>query len=219
MNKRDKVDYIERKLEELYPEVDIPLQSSDPYTHLIAVVLSAQCTDARVNQVTPNLFAKARTPVQMAAVPVEAIEEIIRSCGLAPRKSRAISEFSQLIVDRHGGLVPCDLEALEALPGVGHKTAQVVLAQNFGIPTFPVDTHIHRLAWRWGLSNGKKRPTDRARPEEALPGGGLEQTPSANYLLWPRVLPGSRSRLLRLPTLCRRGPQEPLSLTQNQPDR
>ena len=155
MNKLDKVRFIATKLEELYPEVDIPLESSDPFTHLVAVVLSAQCTDVRVNKITPTLFAQARTPEQMVALPVETIEEIIRPCGLAPGKSKAISKFSRLLLERHQGQVPCDLDALEALPGVGHKTAQVVLAQNFGISTFPVDTHIHRLAWRWTLSNGR----------------------------------------------------------------
>ena len=155
MDKRDKVRFIAAKLDELYPKVDIPLGSKSPFTHLIAVVLSAQCTDVRVNQVTPILFARARTPEQMIALPVKTIEEIIRPCGLAPRKSQAISQFSRLLLERHDGQVPNNLDALEALPGVGHKTAQVVLAQNFGVPTFPVDTHIHRLAWRWTLSSGR----------------------------------------------------------------
>jgi endonuclease-3 len=155
VKKKEKVDYIVSKLEELYPTIDLPLDSSDPYTHLVAVLLSAQCTDVRVNQVTPRLFELARTPGEMAALSVGTIQDIIRPCGLAPRKSESISQLSQLLLERHDGEVPCDLEALEQLPGVGHKTAQVVLAQNFGIPTFPVDTHIHRLSWRWGLSNGK----------------------------------------------------------------
>ena len=155
MTKADKVRVVAPTLEHLYPDVHIPLEHHDPYTHLIAVVLSAQCTDARVNTVTPQLFARARTPEQMVELEVEEIRAIIRPCGLAPRKSRAIWEFSHILIERYGGEVPCDLEALEALPGVGHKTAQVVLAQNFGVPTFPVDTHIHRLAYRWGLSSGK----------------------------------------------------------------
>ena len=155
MTKADKVRFISTTLERLYPDVHIPLEHHDPYTHLIAVVLSAQCTDARVNTVTPQLFARARTPDQMVELEVGEIQAIIRPCGLAPRKSRAIWEFSHILIERYEGKVPCNLEALEALPGVGHKTAQVVLAQNFGVPTFPVDTHIHRLAFRWGLSSGK----------------------------------------------------------------
>lgn len=142
-------------LEALYPEPPIPLRHQDPYTLLVAVVLSAQCTDVRVNQVTPALFARACTPQEMAKLPVETIQAIIRPCGLAPQKARAIRELSRLIAEDHQGQVPHTLVELEALPGVGHKTAQVVLAQAFGEPTFPVDTHIHRLAWRWGLSSGK----------------------------------------------------------------
>ncbi|MSR82270.1 MAG: endonuclease III [Candidatus Latescibacteria bacterium] len=142
-------------LDALYPEPPIPLRHQDPYTLLVAVVLSAQCTDLRVNQVTPALFARACTPQEMAELPVEAIQAIIRPCGLAPQKARAIRELSRLIAVDHQGQVPRTLVELEALPGVGHKTAQVVLAQAFGEPTFPVDTHIHRLAWRWGLSSGK----------------------------------------------------------------
>ena len=155
MTKREKVQFIMETLDRIFPDVDIPLDSSDPYTHLIAVVLSAQCTDVRVNQVTPALFARASTPEQMIQLPATEIESIIRPCGLAPRKSKAIWEFSRILLERHKSKVPNDLDALEELPGVGHKTAQVVLAQNFGIPTFPVDTHIHRLAHRWGLSTGK----------------------------------------------------------------
>ena len=142
-------------LQRLYPSPSIPLKSRDPYTHLIAVLLSAQCTDVRVNQVTPALFARADQPERMVELAAEEIEQIIRSCGLAPRKSKAIWELSQILLAEHRGQVPADLAALERLPGVGHKTAQVVLAQNFGVPTFPVDTHIHRLIYRWGLSNGK----------------------------------------------------------------
>lgn len=146
---------VDCRLAELYPETPIPLQFSDPYTLLVAVVLSAQCTDARVNQVTPHLWAAAATPEAMSRLPVASIEAIIRPCGLAPQKARAIGGLSRLLVERHGGRVPSSFEALEALPGVGHKTASVVMAQAFGEPTFPVDTHIHRLARRWGLSNGR----------------------------------------------------------------
>lgn len=155
MIKAERVDYILRRLEELYPETPIPLDHTDAYTLLIAVLLSAQCTDVRVNQVTPALFDLASTPEAMAVVPVEEIKAIIRPCGLSPRKSSAISELSKILINQHDGQVPADFEALEALPGVGHKTASVVMAQAFGVPAFPVDTHIHRLAKRWRLSPGK----------------------------------------------------------------
>lgn len=153
--KREKSRQIAMILDELYPEVPIPLEHTDPYTLLVAVVLSAQCTDVRVNQVTPLLFAEADIALRMAGLDVAAIEEIIRPCGLAPQKAKAISNLSKLIVEKHGGEVPADFELLESLPGVGHKTASVVMSQAFGVPAFPVDTHIHRLAWRWGLSIGK----------------------------------------------------------------
>jgi endonuclease III len=142
-------------LESLYPEIPIPLEHHNPYTLLVAVLLSAQCTDVRVNQVTPHLFAKAATPQEMAKLEVAEIGQIIRSCGLAPRKSKAIHGLSEILLEKYNGQVPQDFEALEALPGVGHKTASVVMSQAFGVPAFPVDTHIHRLAWRWGLSDGK----------------------------------------------------------------
>ena len=142
-------------LQRLYPNPAVPLKRRDPYTHLIAVLLSAQCTDVRVNQITPALFARADRPERMVELAVAEIEQIIRPCGLAPRKSKAIWQLSRILLAEHGGQVPPDLAALERLPGVGHKTAQVVLAQNFGVPTFPVDTHIHRLIYRWGLSSGK----------------------------------------------------------------
>lgn len=144
-----------RRLEELYPETPIPLDHKDAYTLLVAVLLSAQCTDVRVNLITPALFALADNPYDMAKVPVERIQEIIRPCGLSPAKSAAISKLSKILVEEHGGEVPASFEALEALPGVGHKTASVVMAQAFGVPAFPVDTHIHRLAKRWKLSSGK----------------------------------------------------------------
>lgn len=155
MNKREKAATILKILNTLYPEPPIPLQHRDAYTLLIAVLLSAQCTDKRVNQITPKLFALADTPEKMAQLPVQIIEEIIRPCGLAPRKAKAISELSHIILNKHGGNVPCSFEDLEALPGVGHKTASVVMSQAFSHPAFPVDTHIHRCAKRWGLSEGK----------------------------------------------------------------
>jgi endonuclease III len=154
-NKAARAAFVDRRLEELYPETPIPLAHRDAYTLLVAVVLSAQCTDKRVNQVTPALFALADRPEGMARVPVEKIDAIVRPCGLAPTKARAISRLSQLIVEKHGGQVPRTFEELEELPGVGHKTASVVMAQAFGVSAFPVDTHIHRLAARWGLSDGR----------------------------------------------------------------
>ncbi len=150
-----KAQHIREILDDLYPETPIPLQHEDAYTLLVAVVLSAQCTDERVNQITPLLFARADNPYDMAKLPVEEIREIIKPCGLSPAKSKAIHGLSEIIVEKHGGKVPESFEALEALPGVGHKTASVVMSQAFGHPAFPVDTHIHRLAARWGLSNGK----------------------------------------------------------------
>ena len=153
-NPKKRAQWLGRRLDELFPETPIPLAHKDPYTLLVAVLLSAQCTDVRVNQVTPALFALADNPFDMAQLPVEQILDIVRPCGLGPQKSRAISELSQLLCAEHGGEVPADMQALEALPGVGHKTASVVLNQAFGQATFPVDTHIHRLAQRWSLSNG-----------------------------------------------------------------
>lgn len=155
MLKQERADHLLRRLGELYPETPVPLDHKDPYTLLIAVLLSAQCTDVRVNQVTPALFKLADNPHDMMRVPVERIREIIRPCGLSPRKSQAISELSGILVRQHQGNVPADFAALEALPGVGHKTASVVMAQAFGVPAFPVDTHIHRLAKRWKLTRGK----------------------------------------------------------------
>ncbi len=155
LKKAERVEHILQRLQELYPEPPIPLNHRDPYTLLVAVLLSAQCTDERVNQVTPRLWQLADNPRDMAEQPVEKIQEIIRPCGLSPQKAKAISRLSRLLIDEHGGEVPADMEALERLPGVGHKTASVVMAQAFGEPAFPVDTHIHRLAQRWGLTNGK----------------------------------------------------------------
>jgi endonuclease-3 len=155
MTKKERADFIVETLNKLYSDPPIPLDHKDAYTLLIAVLLSAQCTDARVNKVTPHLFALADTPQEMMNVPVEKIREIIRPCGLSPRKSKAISELSKILVEQYKGKVPDTFEALEALPGVGHKTASVVMSQAFHHPAFPVDTHIHRLAYRWNLSSGK----------------------------------------------------------------
>lgn len=154
MTRAEKAARIQAILDELHPQTPIPLAHQDPFTLLVAVVLSAQCTDARVNLVTPTLFARAATPAAMAKLPERTILGLIRSCGLAPAKAKAIKALSRILVEQHGGRVPADPEALEALPGVGHKTASVVMSQAFGEPTFPVDTHIHRLAARWGLSDG-----------------------------------------------------------------
>ncbi|MBX2796788.1 MAG: endonuclease III [Myxococcales bacterium] len=155
MRRADKAVRIQEILRQLYPQTPIPLDHTDPYTLLCAVMLSAQTTDKKVNEVTPTLFARASTPAAMAVLEVEEIRTIIRQIGLAPRKARSLKGLSQMLLDLHDGEVPADFEALEALPGVGHKTASVVMAQAFGVPAFPVDTHIHRLADRWGLSDGK----------------------------------------------------------------
>lgn len=171
MTKAERAAHVATRLEELYPETPIPLDHTDVYTLLIAVLLSAQCTDERVNRITPALFAIASTPQTMAKVPVETIRDIIKPCGLSPRKSVAISELSKILVEKYNGTVPDDIEALESLPGVGHKTASVVMSQAFGVPAFPVDTHIHRLAQRWKLTNGKnvvqtEKDLKRAFPKE-----------------------------------------------------
>jgi len=155
MTKQQKANEIAKILEKLYPETRIPLDHESPYTLLIAVLLSAQCTDERVNKVTPYLFEKANTPEAMIELSVEEIRAIIRPCGLSPRKSKAISQLSHILLEKHDGEVPKSFADLEALPGVGHKTASVVMAQAFGVPAFPVDTHIHRLAFRWALTTGK----------------------------------------------------------------
>lgn len=155
MLKKDRVAFVLSRLQELYPAPPIPLDHKDTYTLLISVLLSAQCTDARVNTVTPHLFAIADNAKDMANVPVAKIQEIIRPCGLSPQKAKAISGLSKILVEKYDGEVPDNMELLEELPGVGHKTASVVMSQAFGEPAFPVDTHIHRLAQRWGLSSGK----------------------------------------------------------------
>ena len=155
MLKKARADFILERLTELYPETPTPLQHSDNFTLLVAVLLSAQCTDERVNKVTPALFAAADNPYDMQQLPLDTIYKIVRPCGLAPQKSKAISGLSKILVAQHNGEVPEDIDLLETLPGVGHKTASVVMAQAFGVPAFPVDTHIHRLAQRWGLTTGK----------------------------------------------------------------
>ena len=155
MLKAERASYILQHLAELYPDPPMPLDHKDPYTLLVAVLLSAQCTDERVNRITPSLFARADTPEAMCNLSIDEIHSVIRPCGLAPMKSKGIAGLSRILVDQYDGQVPDDMDALEALPGVGHKTASVVLSQAFGHPTFPVDTHIHRLAQRWGLSSGK----------------------------------------------------------------
>ena len=155
MKLSERINFIDQKLGELYPNPAIPLDHTDPYTLLIAVLLSAQCTDARVNLVTPALFSMADNPQSMAKKSIEAINKIVRPCGLAPKKAKAINELSKILIAQYHGLVPKTFEDLEKLPGVGHKTASVVMAQAFDHPAFPVDTHIHRLAQRWKLTNGK----------------------------------------------------------------
>ncbi|GAA5496643.1 endonuclease III [Rubritalea halochordaticola] len=155
MLKAERANWVLKRLEELYPETPIPLDHTNPFTLLVAVLLSAQCTDERVNKVTPALFKLADHAAAMQHIPVETIREIIKPCGLSPRKSKAIADLSKILVEQYGGEVPEDFAALESLPGVGHKTASVVMAQAFGVPAFPVDTHIHRLAQRWKLTNGK----------------------------------------------------------------
>jgi endonuclease-3 len=172
MTKKEKANFVITELEKLYPETPVPLDHKDEYTLLIAVLLSAQCTDERVNKITPLLFNKADNPMDMVKLSVEEIREIIKPCGLSPRKSQAIFTLSEIIIEKHGGKVPASFEELEELPGVGHKTASVVMAQAFGVPAFPVDTHIHRLMIRWGLTKGKN----------------VEQTEADAKALFPREL-------------------------------
>ena len=171
MTKTEKVNFVIKTLNNLYPEIPIPLNHKDPYTLLIAVLLSAQCTDVRVNKITPILFAKADNPFDMIKMSVEEIKAIIRPCGLSPMKSKGIHGLSHILIEKHQGKVPQSFEALEDLPAVGHKTASVVMSQAFGVPAFPVDTHIHRLMYRWNLSNGKsvvqtERDAKRLFPEK-----------------------------------------------------
>ena len=171
MTKAEKAQYVIDELERLYPETPVPLDHTDPYTLLIAVLLSAQCTDERVNKITPSLFKMANNPFNMVKHSVEEIRAIIRPCGLSPSKSKAIHRLSEILIEKYNGEVPQELDLLEELPGVGHKTASVVVAQSFGIPAFPVDTHIHRLMYRWGFTNGKnvvqtERDAKRLFPED-----------------------------------------------------
>lgn len=171
MTKKERASFVITTLKELYPTIPIPLDHKDAYTLLIAVLLSAQCTDVRVNQITPLLFAKADNPYDMIKMSVEEIQDIIRPCGLSPMKSKGIFGLSQILVEKYNGEVPQSFEALESFPAVGHKTASVVMSQAFGVPAFPVDTHIHRLMYRWGLSSGKnvvetERDAKKIFPEE-----------------------------------------------------
>lgn len=172
MRKKEAAEFVRIELEKLYPETPIPLDHSDAFTLLIAVLLSAQCTDARVNIVTPHLFKRANNPFDMTKLSIEEIREIIKPCGLSPAKSKAIFNLSHILINEHQGEVPASFEALESLPGVGHKTASVVMSQAFGVPAFPVDTHIHRLMTRWKLTNGKsveqtERDAKKLFPEES----------------------------------------------------
>jgi len=169
MTKTEKAQYIINELEKLYPVVEVPLDHKDPYTLLVAVLLSAQCTDVRVNKITPLLFKQADNPYDMIKLSVEDIKAIIRPCGLSPMKSKGIHGLSHILIEQHNGEVPADFEALEALPAVGHKTASVVMAQAFNIPAFPVDTHIHRLLTRWGMTNGKSVKQTEADAKRLFP--------------------------------------------------
>jgi len=169
MNKKEKVEYIIKSLEGLYPKTPIPLNHKDPYTLLIAVLLSAQCTDERVNKITPKLFKAADSPEKMIKLSINKIEDIIRPCGLSPMKSKGIYGLSKMIIEKHNGKVPNNFNDLEAFPGVGHKTASVVMSQAFGFPAFPVDTHIHRLMYRWGLTNGKNVQTTEKDAKRLFP--------------------------------------------------
>ena len=169
MNKQDKVHYIIETLEDLYPKTPIPLDHKDPYTLLISVLLSAQCTDERVNKITPKLFKIADTPNKMIKLSIADIEDIIRPCGLSPMKSKGIYGLSKMIIEKHNGKVPNNFKDLEEFPAVGHKTASVVMSQAFGVPAFPVDTHIHRLMYRWGLTNGKNVETTEKDAKRLFP--------------------------------------------------
>ncbi len=169
MTKKEKAQYIIDELEKLYPETPVPLDHTDSYTLLISVLLSAQCTDIRVNQITPILFARANNPYDMVKLSVDEIRLIIRPCGLSPRKSQAIYDLSQILIDRYEGIVPDNMELLEEFPGVGHKTASVVMSQSFGVPAFPVDTHIHRLLTRWGITSGKNVVVTETDAKKAFP--------------------------------------------------
>ena len=194
MLKKERAAHLLRRLEDLYPETPIPLDHKDPYTLLVAVLLSAQCTDLRVNLVTPALFGLADNPVEMMKVPVPAIQAIIRPCGLSPTKAAAISNLSRILVEKHAGRVPQSFEALEELPGVGHKTASVVMAQSFGVPGLP-GRYPHSPACETLETHSReKRNSDRTGSEAAFPKGSLEQTPSSDHFLWARILHCQRMR-------------------------
>ena len=198
MLKKERADYIQQRLNQLYPETPIPLDHKNNFELLVAVLLSAQCTDIRVNQITPALFAEADNAFDMQHVPVDSIYKIVRPCGLAPQKSSAISNLSKILVEQYNGEVPDDWEALESLPGVGHKTASVVMSQGFGHPAFPVDTHIHRLAQRWGLTKGKKRDSYGKRFKKTISPRTVECPASADNFLWSRILLSARLRWTEL---------------------
>ncbi|MCE2743426.1 MAG: endonuclease III [Fluviicola sp.] len=169
MTKKEKAKFIIEELEKIYPETPVPLDHTDSYTLLIAVLLSAQCTDVMVNRVTPSLFSRANNPFDMIKLTVDEIREIIRPCGLSPKKAKAIYELSHILINQHGGEVPESFELLEELPGVGHKTASVVMSQAFGVPAFPVDTHIHRLLIKWGITKGKNVVETEADAKKLFP--------------------------------------------------
>ncbi len=198
MLKAERVNFILQRLQALYPEPPVPLDHRDPYTLLVAVLLSAQCTDERVNQVTPALFALADNPADMAAQDVATIQRIIRPCGLSPQKAKAIKRLSEILVEQHAGEVPADMEALEQLPGVGHKTASVVMAQAFDVPAFPVDTHIHRLAQRWGLSSGKNVAQTERDLKRLFPRESWNRLHLQIIFLWTGILHCARLRRSRL---------------------
>ena len=191
MTKKERATFVINTLNDLYPEIPIPLDHKDPYTLLIAVLLSAQCTDVRVNQITPILFAKADNPYDMIKMSVEEIREIIRPCGLSPMKSKGIHGLSQILIDKHNGEVPQSFEALEELPAVGHKTASVVMSQAFGVPAFPVDTHIHRLMYRWNLTNGKNVVQTEKDAKANLSKRIVERITFTNHLVWKRIFASS----------------------------
>ncbi len=187
MTQQERVTFVINTLKELYPTIPVPLNHKDPYTLLIAVLLSAQCTDVRVNQITPLLFARADNPYDMIKMSVEEIKEIIRPCGLSPMKSKGIHGLSHILIDQHDGKVPQSFEALEALPAVGHKTASVVMSQAFGVPAFPVDTHIHRLMYRWNFTNGKNVVQTEKDAKRLVSGSFMERFTPSNYLVWQRI--------------------------------
>ena len=201
MNKAEKVSDILKILNKHFPDPEVPLQHKDAYTLLISVLLSAQCTDVMVNKTTPFLFKQADNPYDMVKMSVEEIREIIRPCGLSPMKSKGIFGLSKILIEKYEGEVPNTFEELEELPAVGHKTASVVMTQWFGLSAFPVDTHIHRLAYRWGLTNGKSVEQTEKDLKRLIPERTVEQGPSPNYLLWQEILPGTKSPLARVPHL------------------